>query len=38
LGPTIRDLHSPDERLFIPSLVNTWEFLKKLLAVNFINS
>ncbi|MBM4426623.1 MAG: aminoacyl-histidine dipeptidase [Chloroflexi bacterium] len=38
MGPTIRDLHSPDERLFIPSLVNTWEFLKKLLAVNFINS
>ena len=38
MGPTIKDLHSPDERLFIPSLVNTWEFLKKLLTVNFIIS
>ena len=32
MGPTIKDLHSPDERLYIPSLVNTWEFLKNLLA------
>ncbi len=32
MGPTIKDLHSPDERLYMPSLVNTWEFLKNLLA------
>lgn len=32
MGPTIKDLHSPDERLYVPSLVNTWEFLKTLLA------
>lgn len=37
MGPTIKDLHSPDERLYIPSLVNTWEFLKKLLTVNFMS-
>ncbi|GAB4573505.1 MAG: aminoacyl-histidine dipeptidase [Anaerolineales bacterium] len=36
MGPTIRDLHSPDERLYVPSLVNTWIFLKTLLAVNFL--
>ena len=29
MGTTIKDLHSPDEQLFIPSLANTWEFLKK---------
>ncbi|MFN8433403.1 MAG: aminoacyl-histidine dipeptidase [Anaerolineales bacterium] len=32
MGATIKDLHSPDERLFIPSLAGTWEFLKTLLA------
>jgi dipeptidase D len=32
MGPTIRDLHSPDERLFIPSLIKVWEFIKTLLA------
>jgi len=37
MGPTIKDLHSPDERLFVPSLAGTWEFLKTLLAVNFIS-
>jgi dipeptidase D len=29
VGPTIKDLHSPDERLFVPSIAKTWEFLKK---------
>lgn len=28
MGPTIKDLHSPDERLYIPSLLKIWEFLK----------
>jgi dipeptidase D len=37
MGPTIKDLHSPEERLYVPSLVNTWEFLKTLLTVNFIS-
>jgi dipeptidase D len=32
MGPTIKDLHSPEERLYIPSLPKTWEFLKTLLA------
>ncbi len=32
MGPTIRDLHSPDERLYVPSLVNAWGFLKIFLA------
>jgi len=31
MGPTIKDLHSPDERLYISSLLKTWEFLKVLL-------
>lgn len=31
MGPTIKDLHSPDERLFVPSLAKTWEYLKALL-------
>ncbi|MFM8427513.1 MAG: aminoacyl-histidine dipeptidase, partial [Chloroflexota bacterium] len=31
MGPTIKDLHSPDERLYVPSLAGTWEFLKTLL-------
>jgi dipeptidase D len=31
LGPTIQNPHSPDERLFIPSLVATWTFLAALL-------
>ncbi|MBK8617987.1 MAG: aminoacyl-histidine dipeptidase [Anaerolineales bacterium] len=33
MGPTIRDLHSPEERLYVPSLAKTWEFLKTLLAI-----
>jgi len=32
MGPTIQDLHSPDERLFVPSLPKVREFLKILLA------
>ncbi len=32
MGPTIRDLHSPDERLYVPSLANTWKFLVNLLT------
>jgi dipeptidase D len=31
LGPHIENLHSPNERLFIPSLAPTWEFLAALL-------
>jgi len=32
LGPTLKDLHSPDERLYVPSLENVWRFLRGLLA------
>ncbi len=32
MGPTIKDLHSPEERLFVPSLAKTWEFLKTILG------
>lgn len=32
IGPTMKDLHSPDERLYIPSLSKIWDFLKKFLA------
>jgi len=31
-GPTIRDCHSPDERVHIPSISRVWDFLVKLLA------
>ena len=31
-GPTIRNPHSPDERLHIPSVEKVWEFLTALLA------
>lgn len=31
-GPTIKNPHSPDERLYIPSVLRTWEFLVELLA------
>ncbi len=31
LGPTIENPHSPQERLYVPSLPKTWEFLKALL-------
>jgi dipeptidase D len=32
LGPTIRNPHSPDEKLYIPSIPRVWEFLLALLA------
>jgi len=35
MGPTIKDLHSPDERLYIPSLSIAWDFLKTLLISYF---
>jgi dipeptidase D len=31
-GPTIENPHSPDERLFIPSVVRVWDFMVALLA------
>ena len=31
-GPTIENPHSPDERLYIPSIHQVWDFLVKLLA------
>ena len=31
-GPTIRDCHSPDERVYIPSISRVWDFLVNLLA------
>lgn len=31
LGPTIENPHSPDERLYVPSIANVWDFLVKLL-------
>jgi dipeptidase D len=30
-GPTIRDPHSPDERIRIPTIIDVWDFLKSLL-------
>jgi dipeptidase D len=32
LGPTLRNAHSPDERLHIPSVAKVWDFLAALLA------
>lgn len=32
LGPTIENPHSPDERLYVPSLPKVWNFLTALLA------
>jgi len=32
LGPTILNPHSPDERLYIPSVANVWQLLTALLA------
>lgn len=32
MGPTIKDLHSPDERLLVPSLEKTWRLLEALLS------
>jgi dipeptidase D len=31
LGPTIKNPHSPDERLFIPSVIQVWELLQAIL-------
>jgi dipeptidase D len=31
-GPTIRNPHSPDERLYIPSVARIWHFLLALLS------
>ncbi len=31
-GPTIKNPHSPDERLYIPSIIRVWDFLVMLLA------
>jgi dipeptidase D len=33
IGPTIENPHSPDERLYIPSLPKVWDFLVALLAM-----
>ncbi len=33
LGPTIKNPHSPDEKLFLPSVPKIWEFLIALLKV-----
>ncbi len=33
LGPTIKNPHSPDEKLFLPSVPKIWEFLVALLKV-----
>jgi len=32
MGPTIENPHSPDERLYIPSIPKIWELLKAILA------
>jgi dipeptidase D len=32
IGPTIENPHSPDERLFVPSLARVWQFLEALLG------
>ncbi len=34
LGPTIENPHSPDERLYIPSLRNIWKFLTEYLRTD----
>jgi dipeptidase D len=31
-GPTMEDPHSPNERLFIPSIGRVWDFMAALLA------
>jgi len=33
MGPTIQNLHSPEERLLVSSLLNTWKFLITLLTL-----
>ncbi len=32
IGPDMRDIHSPRERLSIPSVRRTWEYLLAVLA------
>lgn len=32
LGPTLENPHSPEERLYVPSLPKVWEYLRALLA------
>jgi dipeptidase D len=32
IGPTMENPHSPDERLYIPSISKLWQFLVTLLA------
>jgi dipeptidase D len=32
MGPTIENAHSPDERLYIPSVTKVWDFLVELLS------
>jgi dipeptidase D len=32
LGPTIQNPHSPDERLYVPSMEKVWKFLIALLG------
>lgn len=31
IGPNTEDVHSPNERLSIPSLQRTWEYLKNVI-------
>jgi dipeptidase D len=31
IGPTMTDVHSPNEKLNIPSVAKWWDYLKKLL-------
>lgn len=31
IGPTIRNAHSPDEKVYIPAVKNYWNLLIKLL-------
>jgi len=33
LGPTIENLHSPEERLFVPSLPKIWKFIESTMAL-----
>ena len=32
IGPTMRGVHSPDERLHIPAVGRAWEWLKDILS------
>jgi dipeptidase D len=35
LGPTIENLHSPEERLFVPSLPKIWKFMESIMALKW---